>query len=332
MVESDTGRILGYNYVAKAEIGNSTISFDTKNVLYSKLRPYLNKVVLPMQSGYATSEMVPLRPDTSIITREYLTYYLRSPQFVAFINSKTSGAKMPRANLAELKKHEVLCPSISEQNKITEVLDEITTAKDICIRGQGALDLLIKTRFVEMFGDPISNTKNLPKKRFDEICENLDYRRKPITASERKTGVYPYYGASGIVDHVADYIFNEDILLVSEDGANLLMRSTPIAFSVSGKVWVNNHAHVVRFEKMNMQKYIEVYFSLIDISDQITGSAQPKLNQAKLNAMQFGIPEDSELDVFLDFIKQVDKSRDGFQNILDKLNALQTSLMQEYFG
>ncbi len=144
-------------------------------------------------------------------------------------------------------------------------------------------------------------------KRFDALCENLDSRRKPITASEREAGIYPYYGASGIVDYVADYIFDEDILLISEDGANLLMRSTPIAFSVSGKVWVNNHAHVVRFKEMSMQKYIEVYFSLIDISDHITGSAQPKLNQANLNAMLFPVPNSTALEAFLTFREQTDK-------------------------
>ena len=184
------------------------------------------------------------------------------------------------------------------------------------------LEEFIKARFVEIFGDPVTNSMGWPKKRFDEICENLDSKRKPITESEREAGIYPYYGASGIVDHVADYIFDEDILLVSEDGANLLMRSTPIAFSVNGKVWVNNHAHVVRFKKISMQKYIEVYFSLIDISDQITGSAQPKLNQAKLNAMQFAIPEDRLMDKYYEFVAQIDKSKVVVERSLKKCKIL----------
>ena len=160
-----------------------------------------------------------------------------------------------------------------------------------------------------MFGDPILNPFGWKIKRFDEISENLDSRRKPVTSSDRKEGIYPYYGASGIVDYVEDYLFDEDILLISEDGANLLMRSTPIAFSVSGKIWVNNHAHVVRFKDMNMQNYVEKYFSLIDITDSITGSAQPKLNQAKLNAMLIPIPEKNLLDSYLDIVKQVNKSK-----------------------
>lgn len=96
MVESNTGHIYERLYVPFDKIGTSTIAFDTNNVLYSKLRPYLNKVVIPDCPGYATSEMLPLKPNKNYITREYLTYFLRSPKFVAYINEKTSGAKMPR--------------------------------------------------------------------------------------------------------------------------------------------------------------------------------------------------------------------------------------------
>ena len=208
-----------------------------------------------------------------------------------------------------LKEVQINYPDSDKQAEIVDILDNVSSVikkreDELCV-----LDDLIKARFVEMFGDPVINPMSWEKKRFDEICENLDSRRKPISSSDRVGGIYPYYGASGIVDYVEDYIFNENILLVSEDGANLLMRSTPIAFSVSGKVWVNNHAHVVRFKEMCLQKYVEIYFSLIDISDNITGSAQPKLNQAKLNAMLIPIPDSSLLEQYRKFINRIDKSK-----------------------
>ena len=81
-----------------------------------------------------------------------------------------------------------------------------------------------------------------------ELAENRDSKRKPITSSSREPGKIPYYGASGIVDYVKGYIFDGEYLLVSEDGANLIARNTPIAFSISGKSWVNNHAHVLEFK------------------------------------------------------------------------------------
>ena len=84
-------------------------------------------------------------------------------------------------------------------------------------------------------------------KTLDQISVNLDHKRVPITKSDRVAGQFPYYGASGVVDYVATYLFEGDALLVSEDGANLVARSSPIAFPATGRYWVNNHAHVLRF-------------------------------------------------------------------------------------
>lgn len=127
-------------------------------------------------------------------------------------------------------------------------------------------------------------------KKLNEICENLDKQRIPITKSVRQPGNIPYYGASGIVDYVADYIFNEDLLLVSEDGANLLARTYPIAFSITGKTWVNNHAHVLRFAYKPTQKFVEYYLNFISIEAYVSGMAQPKLNQKSLNSIDIPLP------------------------------------------
>jgi len=129
-----------------------------------------------------------------------------------------------------------------------------------------------------------------PMEEIGKISENLDSKRVPITKGERKPGPFPYYGASGIVDSVAGYIFDEDILLVSEDGANLLARSTPIAFSVSGKCWVNNHAHILRFRHRCTQSYLEIYLNSISIEQYVTGAAQPKLTQQALNKLKVPLP------------------------------------------
>lgn len=119
VVEQQTGDVLYYNFVSKDKLNGSIIQFDTKNVLYSKLRPNLNKVVLPNQNGFATSEMLPLRPDTSVLTREYLAAYLRSESFVNWAVSKTAGAKMPRLGTKELLNKDIPVPAIEQQMQIT---------------------------------------------------------------------------------------------------------------------------------------------------------------------------------------------------------------------
>ncbi|AUH35152.1 restriction endonuclease subunit S [Paracoccus tegillarcae] len=127
-------------------------------------------------------------------------------------------------------------------------------------------------------------------KTLGEVAENLDSRRVPITSGLRQPGNIPYYGASGVVDYVKDFIFDGDFLLISEDGANLLARSTPIAFSVSGKSWVNNHAHVLKFDTYAERKFVEYYLNNIDLTPYISGAAQPKLNQKNLNSIRLPWP------------------------------------------
>ena len=128
------------------------------------------------------------------------------------------------------------------------------------------------------------------KVSLEDISENCDNKRKPVTSGNRESGEYPYYGASGIVDYVNDYIFDGDYLLVSEDGANLLARNTPIAFSTSGKNWVNNHAHILKFKTYETRKFVEYYLNSIDLTTFISGGAQPKLNQKNLNKIPIPIP------------------------------------------
>lgn len=128
--------------------------------------------------------------------------------------------------------------------------------------------------------------------------------RKPVTKGNREAGEYPYYGASGIVDYVSDYIFDGDYLLVSEDGANLLARSTPIAFSISGKNWVNNHAHVLKFDTAIMQKYVEIYLNSIDLSKYISGGAQPKLNQDNLNKIPIPVPPFNKVKIIVAILEK----------------------------
>ena len=138
------------------------------------------------------------------------------------------------------------------------------------------------------------------------ISENHDSKRKPITSGNREAGEYPYYGASGIVDYVSGYIFDGDFLLVSEDGNNLVARSTPIAFSISGKNWVNNHAHVLKFDSYTTRRYVEFYLNSIDLSQYISGGAQPKLNQKNLNTIPIPLPSIKEQERIVGILDRFD--------------------------
>ena len=152
MVEQQTGNILDYNYVGKDALNGSIIQFDTNCVLYSKLRPNLNKVVIPNQAGFATSEMLALRPNTKLLSREYLAIFLRSESFVTWATSKTAGAKMPRLGSKELLSKEIPLPTLSEQTQISARFTKINDLISLRKEQLAKLDLLTKSRFIEMFG------------------------------------------------------------------------------------------------------------------------------------------------------------------------------------
>lgn len=134
---------------------------------------------------------------------------------------------------------------------------------------------------------------SLELRKFSELTINFDKERIPLSSSEResKKGKYPYYGAQGIIDHVDEYIFDGEYLLIAEDGENLNSRSQPIANVVLGKFWVNNHAHIVKTNSKCEIHYLCYLLNNTNISGYITGSAQPKLNQYNLNNMVLEIQD-----------------------------------------
>ena len=133
-------------------------------------------------------------------------------------------------------------------------------------------------------------------KRLGEVCTFLDSQRIPIKDADREKmkGEYPYYGASGIIDYVNDYIFDDDLILLGEDGANILMRSTPLAFLVSGKVWINNHAHVLKTKLGFNRYYVCNYLESISYDKYNTGTAQPKLNREVCEKISVLLPPEGE--------------------------------------
>ncbi len=128
--------------------------------------------------------------------------------------------------------------------------------------------------------------------RFGEISINRDGERRPVSSIERegRAKSYDYYGASGVIDKIDGYLFDKTLLLIGEDGANLINRSTPIAFLAHGKYWVNNHAHVVDTAYREVMNYLCLYINSISLESYVTGTAQPKMNQAKLNSIVVALP------------------------------------------
>lgn len=131
---------------------------------------------------------------------------------------------------------------------------------------------------------------NWPTKKLGEVCDILDNLRKPITKRDREPGSVPYYGATGVQDYVVDFIFNEDLVLVGEDGARW-GAGDKSAYKISGKSWVNNHAHVLRpYRDVILDDWLTYFLNVFDLSEYITGTTVKKLNQAKLRSIEISLP------------------------------------------
>ncbi|EJL7929428.1 restriction endonuclease subunit S [Vibrio cholerae] len=139
-------------------------------------------------------------------------------------------------------------------------------------------------------------SSNWPLKKISDVAYFRNNKRIPLKSLDRakRQGEFPYYGASGIVDYIDDYIFDGSYLLISEDGENLRTRKTPIAFQAHGKFWVNNHAHILEEKEEGILDYLEYYFSTLDLTPYITGAVQPKLNKANLDTIEIPIPPKDE--------------------------------------
>jgi type I restriction enzyme S subunit len=229
--------------------------------------------------------------DQSRCSADYLRWFFRSEPGLDVLRrvSPGSAGRNRTMSLGQLPKQVFPLPSLAEQQRLIEYLDTLSSrlneAKRLTQESSVGCRLFWKA-LSKLARDVPYATMPL-----EQVVEFLDGRRVPLSETERasRKGPYPYYGASGIIDNIDDYIFDEDLLLLSEDGANLINRSTPIAFVASGKYWVNNHAHVLKpLPTIMSLRYLEYVLSDTDVSMFNYASAQAKLNQK--NARQIGIP------------------------------------------
>lgn len=202
----------------------------------------------------------------------------------------------------DIKAIKLPVPPLEVQREIVRILDNFTF-----LSTELAAELAARQKQYEYYKvNLLLENNQSPNVTLNDIAINRDSQRKPVTSSKRESGNIPYYGASGIVDYVKDYIFDGDYLLVSEDGANLLARNTPIAFSIQGKTWVNNHAHILEFDNYYTRRYVEFYLNSIDLTPYISGGAQPKLNQKNLNSIKIPLPVLQEQQRIVDILDRFD--------------------------
>ena len=171
------------------------------------------------------------------------------------------------------------------------------------------------------------------KYRFDEVTINFDKKRIPLSSAQRekRQGTFRYYGAQGVIDHVDDYIYDGTYLLIAEDGENLKSKKQNIAQVVDGQFWVNNHAHIVQGNEQCDTRFLCYLINSMDLSGYVTGSAQPKLSQANLNAITLSLPTLVEQKRIVEYLYMLDQKIDVNRQINDNLMQQAVTIFKSWF-
>lgn len=278
-----------------------------------------------------------VRINPEVIIPKFLLYYTQSDNYFKAVGAHCTGTTRRRISRKNLGKIPVPIPRLEEQKRIVAILDQAFAALDRAQANAEANLANAKELFENWIISKFSyGLENWPIKYLPDISENLDKRRIPISKPKRKPGNIPYYGASGIVDYVSEYLFDEELLLVSEDGANLLLRTYPIAFSISGKSWVNNHAHILRFSDFDTQEFVRLYLNSTSIKSFVSGAAQPKLNQKALNNIAVPFPDYIQRQKIVHEAKEISSgaqaAAQAYRIKLANITDLRPSLLQKAFA
>ena len=299
------------------------------DILLSNIRPYFKKIWFATKNGGCSNDVLVIKnKNEKELDKKYLYYTLLQDNFFDYVTATSKGTKMPRGDKSAIMNYGIMLPPLYEQKAIANILstldEKIETNNQINEKLEEMAQALFKRWFVD-FEFPNENGKPykssggemvdselgmIPKgwkvSKLSELITLYDSKRIPLSKNERdkREKIYPYYGASSLMDYVDDYIFDGVYVLLGEDGTVIDELGYPILQYVWGKFWVNNHAHVIKGKNDYSEEFVYMLLKNTNVSSAVTGAVQLKINQKNLKNLSVVIPED------MDLIKQ-------FSGILD---------------
>jgi len=289
MIESNTGKVVEKVFENDSNL-LSVAPFDEGNVLYSKLRPYLNKVVIPDGKGYATTELVPLRPNQKLLNLTFFSHLLRGDDFVTYANSISTGTKMPRMPLNDLRKFQCILPPMEKQNEFEEIARQAD---------KSGFDRR-KSRFIEMFkGD-------FPKLSWEECLTIIN--GKKYDDDYQESGTYPICGSGGIMGYGERMLCPKDTVILGRKG-NI---NSPIYMETD--YWIVDTAFCLDVDRTKLHpKYFYFWCKLFDFTRYNKQGVLPSLTKNDLLKIEMPIPPMELQTKFVDILEQSDKSGSALQ-------------------
>lgn len=316
-IESETGEIVGKRYAAASDAGTSTFNFDTGNVLYSKLRPYLNKVAIPDEAGIATTELIPLRPDPRTLNPRFLAHYLRSPGFVNQASHHVAGAKMPRVVMDWFWEHEAPIPSPKEQSRIVELLDEADRLRRLRREANAKASRILPALFLKMFGDPATNPKNFPKKPLGSLIKVKSGDFLPAK-DMAQGGTCPVYGGNGINGYHDSYMFDDRKIVLGRVGVycGVVHYSEP-------KAWITDNALYIseKFEPLD-DYYLVAALEQAKLNQYAGRAGQPLISGSRIYPVEILVPSENMQGSFAKIVERllpIDGMKTSASNRIDQL-------------
>ena len=349
-VEKGTGKVIVKNRMKADSAGTSTVAFTADAVLYSKLRPNLNKVVVADEPGLATSEMLPLIVNPEVLDRRYFAYLLRSNSFVNLAVSSTAGSKMPRMNKKTLLNAVFPIPSLELQHQRIDLLSSIEKARTKAELLIQQLDTLVKSRFIEMFGDPVEENR-WARITLASLCTKLGSGATPRGGKAAyKTSGIPLIRSMNVHN---GYFESKDLAYIDEIQAkkldNVTLHKGDVLLNITGASVarscllpdylaggrVNQHVSIVRCDPNRMLPRVlnsiftsDSYQRFLLEHSRMAGATREAITKDDLETMTVPLPPLSLQYKFAAFVAQVDKSRFVAQQQIEKLQMLYDSLAQ----
>jgi type I restriction enzyme S subunit len=314
--------------------------FKEGDVLFGKLRPYFRKVWKASFDGVCSTDIWVIRAKEGY-DQNFLFYFMANPVLIDKSTGASTGTKMPRADWDFLKGTEWSFPPLPEQKAIAAILSGFDDKIELLRRQNKTLESSAQTIFKEWFikfkvkGEElkINSKTGLPEGwrmgKLGEILAVFDSKRIPLSGEERakRKGKYPYYGATEIMDYIDDYIFDGIYVLLGEDGSVIDDRGYAVLQYVWGKIWVNNHAHVLQGKNGWSTETLYLLLKRMPVSGIITGAVQLKINQENLLNIGIVLPDKEVLEKFDSVIQPIFNKIRNNNSQIQTLSKLRDALL-----
>ncbi|MDF7806022.1 restriction endonuclease subunit S [Pontiellaceae bacterium B12219] len=349
-VEADTGKISKRQYIQISDASSSTNFVDEENVLYSKLRPYLNKVVVPDEFACATSELVPLKPNPEKLNKWFLVHYLRSKQFVSWASNAVAGAKMPRLTMKEFWKHEIPLPPMEEQRRIVAILDAAQALIDQRKQQIALMDQLVQSLFYDMFGDPVTNPMGWEEGMIKDLAVKTQYGTSK--KAHETDGEYPILRMNNItyiggwdfrslkfVDFDAKekekYLVHKGEILFNRTNSKELVGKTAVYREETPMAYAGYLVKLIVNERADPE-YISAYLNskhgksvLLNKAKSIVGMAN--INAEELKKIEINIPPITLQQEFAERVTAIEAQKTAMSASLSEQEDLFAALNQRAF-